>query len=189
MVGLRSSKIRFKSLPCWTGCCTTRSSSTSRETAIGSRAEKPKGVGKNNDRGADPVRGASLGWVTFARSLAPKTGHFYVSEISRSKKSAEEWARGCRRRYREVVIKETSAGEKVYRLEFGARGVRLPGFDQPLHLVVVDGFDPRPLMLLTNQTVKRSRKSQWRVVESYLVSSDRNFHDLRGRIVLRPFPG
>ena len=86
----------------------------------------------------------------------------------RSKKSAEEWARGCRRRYREVVIKETSAGEKVYRLEFGARGVRLPGFDQSLYLVVVGGFGPRPLMLLTNQTVKRSRKSQWRVVESYL---------------------
>ena len=28
-----------------------------------------------------------------------------------------------------------------------------------------------------------------RYVERNLMSSDRNFHDLRGRIVLRPFPG
>lgn len=85
-----------------------------------------------------------------------------------SKKSAEELAGKCRRRYRETVIKETRKGEKVYQLEFGARAVRLPGFDQKLWLVVVDGFGEKPLMLLTNLKVKRSRRSQWRIVESYL---------------------
>ena len=34
--------------------------------------------------------------------------------------------------------------------------------------MVVDGLGPNPLILLTNRKVTRSRKSQWRVVESYL---------------------
>ena len=34
--------------------------------------------------------------------------------------------------------------------------------------MVVDGLGSNPLILLTNRKVTRSRKSQWRVVESYL---------------------
>ena len=64
-------------------------------------------------------------------------------------------------------IKETSSGEKVYDLEFGARKVGLPGRTEPLTLVVVDGLGQNPLMLLTNRRVTRSRKSQWRIVKSY----------------------
>ena len=84
------------------------------------------------------------------------------------RKSVREWADGCRRRYREMMIKETSSGEKVYDLEFGAQKVRLPGRTEPLTLVVVDGLGQNPLMLLTNRKVTRSRKSQWRIVKSYL---------------------
>ena len=83
-------------------------------------------------------------------------------------KRVREWADGCRRRYREVVIKETSSGEKVYDLEFGARKVRWPERTKPLALAVADGLGDNPLMLLTNRKVKRSRKSLWRVVASYL---------------------
>ena len=86
----------------------------------------------------------------------------------RQRKSVREWADGCRRRYREVVIKETSSGETVYDLEFGARKVRWPGRTEPLTLVVVDGLGQNPLMLLTNRKVTRSRKSLWRIVKSYL---------------------
>ena len=86
----------------------------------------------------------------------------------RQRKSVREWADGCRRRYREVVIKETSSGEKVYDLEFGARKVRWPGRTELLTLVVVDGLGQNPLMLLTNCKVTRSRKSLWRIVTSYL---------------------
>ena len=86
----------------------------------------------------------------------------------RQRKSVQEWAAGCRRQHREVVVKETSSGEKVYRLEFGFRKVRWPGRTEALYLVVVDGLGPNPLILLTNRKVTRSRKSQWRVVESYL---------------------
>ena len=35
-------------------------------------------------------------------------------------------------------------------------------------MVVVDGLDQNPLMLLTNRRLTRSRKSQWRIVKSYL---------------------
>ena len=84
------------------------------------------------------------------------------------RKSVQKWADGCRRQYRDVVVKETSSGEKVYRLEFGFRKVRWPARTEPLYLVVVDGLGPNPLILLTNRKVTRSRKSQWRVVESYL---------------------
>ncbi len=86
----------------------------------------------------------------------------------RQRKSVKEWADGCRRQHREVVIKETSSGEQVYPLEFGFRKVRWPGRTEPLYLVVVDGLGSNPLILLTNRKVTRSRKSQWRVVESYL---------------------
>ena len=77
----------------------------------------------------------------------------------RQQKSVREWADGCRRRYREVVVKETRCGETVYNLEFGARKVRWPGRKEPLTLVV-DGLGRNPLMLLTNRKVTRSRKSQ-----------------------------
>ena len=86
----------------------------------------------------------------------------------RSQKSGEEIAAKCRLPYRETVIKETSEAEEVYHLDFGARVVRFPGFDQKLSLVVVAGLGEKPLMLLTTVPVTRSRKSLWRVVESYL---------------------
>ena len=84
----------------------------------------------------------------------------------RQRKSVQEWADGCRRHHREVVIKETSSGEQIYALEFGFRKVRWPGRSEPLYLVVVDGLGPKPLILLTNRKVTRSRKSRWRVEET-----------------------
>ena len=73
--------------------------------------------------------------------------------------SEREVAAGCTMKYAETIIKETCEGEKVYRLEFGAREVRLPECNQPLTLVVVKGFGAEPLMLLTNVEVSKSRKS------------------------------
>jgi hypothetical protein len=88
--------------------------------------------------------------------------------VRRSKRSVEEIAAQCRRAYRETIIKETQEGEKIYHLDFGGCVVRFPDFDQKLYLVVVDGFGEKPLLLLTTMPIKRSRKSLWRVVESYL---------------------
>ena len=77
----------------------------------------------------------------------------------RQRKSAREWADGCRRQHREVVVKETSSGEKVYPLEFGFRKVRRLGRTEPLYLMVVDGLGSNPLILLTNRKVTPWRKS------------------------------
>jgi hypothetical protein len=48
------------------------------------------------------------------------------------------------------------------------RKVRLPERREELTLVVVKGFGQEPLMILTNLAVRRSRKSIWHVVQSYI---------------------
>jgi hypothetical protein len=68
----------------------------------------------------------------------------------------------------ERVVREEATKEKVYFLQFGFRKVRLPGRNEDLYLVVVKGFGEKPLMLLTNVKITRSRKELWRMVESYL---------------------
>jgi hypothetical protein len=81
---------------------------------------------------------------------------------------ADEVAASCPMRFAETVIKEEHGEEKRYQLEYGFRTVRLPDRPEPLALVVVRGFGPRPLMLLTNVTVLPSRRSLWAIVEGYL---------------------
>lgn len=85
-----------------------------------------------------------------------------------SKQNELKIAEGCPMNYAETIVKETRKGEKRYQLEFGMRRVKLPGRAEELALVVVRGFGQKPLMLLTNLDVKRSRKSIWRIIEAYL---------------------
>jgi hypothetical protein len=70
--------------------------------------------------------------------------------------------------YADRVVKEDDGKERVYIIEYGYRRVRLPGRDEKLTLVVVRGFGEKPLMLLTNVEVKRSRKSCQFILDSYL---------------------
>ncbi|MCP4963954.1 MAG: hypothetical protein GY926_01830, partial [bacterium] len=86
----------------------------------------------------------------------------------RKAQAVEAIAERCRRPYRQTIVKQTGEEEKIYDLRFGATPVRFPGVDRPLMLVVVEGFGRRPLMLLTTLPVRRSYKSVWRMVESYL---------------------
>lgn len=86
----------------------------------------------------------------------------------RSKKLVSEIAESCRCRYREVVVRQDGASEKIYHLRMGATTVHFAGSHRDLSLVVVKGFGQKPLLLLTTLKVKRSRKSLWRVVEGYL---------------------
>ena len=54
-------------------------------------------------------------------------------------------------------------------MEYGFGRVRLPGRrDVELTLVVVKGFGQVPLLLLTNVTVKGTRRSVWNIVQGYL---------------------
>jgi len=79
-----------------------------------------------------------------------------------------ELAMTCALPYAERIVKQEKGKETIYDLQFGARAVKLPGHSQPLTLVVVRGFGQEPLMLLTDLRVTRSRKSLWRILESYL---------------------
>lgn len=88
--------------------------------------------------------------------------------VRRTPRRAEEIAERCRLPYRETIVKETTEGEEVYHLDFGGCSVRFPGFAHNLFLVVVKGFGKKPMMLLTTMSIKRSRKTVWKVVESYL---------------------
>jgi hypothetical protein len=79
-----------------------------------------------------------------------------------------EIARGCPMLYLESIIKEENGQARCLRLEFGLRPVTLPGRPEALSLVVVRGLGEEPLMLLTNVELKKTRKSLWWAVQSYL---------------------
>lgn len=86
----------------------------------------------------------------------------------RGSRPVEQIAERCRRPYRQSIVRQSGNEEKIYPLRFGATPVRLAGVDRPLSLVVVEGFGRKPLMLLTTLKVRRSYRSVWRIVESYL---------------------
>jgi len=81
---------------------------------------------------------------------------------------AVDLARSCPVLFYETVVKEEAGQERLVRLACGMRKVRLPGRGEELILVVVKGFGEEPLMILTNLPVRRSRKSLWHVITSYI---------------------
>ena len=85
-----------------------------------------------------------------------------------NKRLAYEQALSCPMLYSERIVKEERGREKIYYLQFGYRPIRLPERKEQLYLVVVQGFGQVPMMLLTNVKVKKSRKSLWRIIESYI---------------------
>lgn len=84
------------------------------------------------------------------------------------KRNSLELARGCPVSFHDQIVRETEEGEKTYQIRYGFRRVKLPGKKQQLYLVVVNGFGKKPLMILTNVEVKKTRKALWFIVESYL---------------------
>ena len=85
-----------------------------------------------------------------------------------NKRSALEQASRCPMLYSERIVKEERGKEKICHLEFGYRPIRLPERKEQLYMVVVKGFGQNPMMLLTNVQVRKSRKSLWRIIESYI---------------------
>jgi len=81
---------------------------------------------------------------------------------------ASEAVARVRRRFTQTIVKIVDGREETYTLRFGAQAVRLPGREGPLYLVVIDGFGPEPLMLLTTEDPGRSFKRLWRLVRAYL---------------------
>jgi len=83
-------------------------------------------------------------------------------------REALDLARWCPMVYAETIVKEVRGEEKTYHIEYGFRRVKFPGREEQLYLVVVKGFGDKPMMLLTNVPVKRTRSRVWFVVSSYL---------------------
>ena len=81
---------------------------------------------------------------------------------------AVDLGRSCPMLFNETVVKEEAGQERLVRLSCGMRKVRLPDRPEELSLVVVKGFGEEPLMILTNLPVRRSRKSIWHVITSYI---------------------
>jgi hypothetical protein len=81
---------------------------------------------------------------------------------------ADEIAGDCPLLYTETIVKVADGKEKVYHLEFGYRNVKFPGREETLGLLVVRGFGQEPMMLLTTEPLRRSRKVLWRLVRAYM---------------------
>jgi Transposase DDE domain len=81
---------------------------------------------------------------------------------------AVDLGRSCPVLFNETVVKEEAGQERLVHLSCGMRKVRLPDRQEELNLVVVKGFGEEPLMILTNLPVRRSRKSIWHVITSYI---------------------
>ena len=83
--------------------------------------------------------------------------------------SALDIAEKCKMKYRETITRMKENKIIVTDIDFGFAPVRLPEFpERVLNLVVVKGFGEKPMMLLTTLDVKQSRKSIWKIVQSYI---------------------
>ena len=71
---------------------------------------------------------------------------------------ASRLAKTCPTWYSERITKESESGETSYLVSYGFRKVRLPGIDEHLYLLVVNGFGSEPLMILTNRELHKSHK-------------------------------
>jgi hypothetical protein len=81
---------------------------------------------------------------------------------------AEDIAKDCPMLYAETIVRVDDGKEKVYQLEFGYRNVMFPGREESLWLLVVRGFGREPMMLLTTEQLRRSRKVLWQMVRAYM---------------------
>lgn len=119
------------------------------------------------DRGGDRIK--------LIEPLLEKKLRFIIRQVGSrdviykgNKKLVETLAEECPMVYAERIIKEEKNKEKIYDLEFGYRKIKVSGYKDQLYLVVVKGFGEKPLMILTNVEVKKSRKSLLFIVMSYM---------------------
>lgn len=85
-----------------------------------------------------------------------------------SEELALKLAYKCKMPYSETIIKEENGKEKIYHISYGYIPVKLPGHDQQLYMLVVNGFGNKPMMLLTTEPLKRKRTVLYRLLGYYL---------------------
>lgn len=88
--------------------------------------------------------------------------------FNRSEALASDIAHECPCPYSESIVKVEQDKEVHCTISYGYRVVRLPGIDRPLSMLVVKGFSSSPLMLLTTEPLRRSRKVLWKYVRAFL---------------------
>lgn len=92
------------------------------------------------------------------RHLINKGGHHLCKNL----------AYRCATPFNQTITKMQDGETHAYELKFGYMPVFFPDApERKLHLVVVYGLGKEPLMLLTTIIPKRSKRSVWRIVESY----------------------
>ena len=85
------------------------------------------------------------------------------------KRSVLDLANECHCPYTEVVARTKLGKETFYDISFGYRKVRLPEREgKQLYLLVVKGFGEDPLMVLTTELLRRSRRVLVRALKSYI---------------------
>jgi len=119
------------------------------------------------DRGADRIKLYEPLLQRKARFLIRMVGNRHLL-VGKNKRLAIAIACDCSTPYAETIVKMEHGREKCYTISFGFRKVKLPGYKQQLYMLVVKGFGPEPLMLLTTEKLKRNRKVLFRMVRCYL---------------------
>lgn len=76
----------------------------------------------------------------------------------RSNSSALDLALYCHCPYEEDIVKEEKGKEKVYHIQYGFLPVKLPEREEQLWMLVIKGFGRKPLMLLTTEALRKSKK-------------------------------
>ena len=131
-----------------------------------SRAAERRGVFVI-DRGGDRNKLLHPLLDTGARFIIRMTGTRHLVYRGRAV-GATELASSCRMLYTEQVIREKDGKEQSCQIQYGYRKVKLPGRDEKISMVVVKGFGKKPMLLLTNVKVRRSRRSCYFIVHSYI---------------------
>jgi hypothetical protein len=80
---------------------------------------------------------------------------------------ASEVAARCPCPFSHSIVKLEHDREVVHHLRFGFRKVYLPERPEPLYLLVVHGLGRAPLMLLTNEPLRKNFRLLWRMVRAY----------------------
>jgi hypothetical protein len=119
------------------------------------------------DRGADRAKLYRPLLKRKARFMIRMVGNRHLL-VGKRKCLAIDIAFDCPTPYAETIVKVEHGQEKRYTISFGFRKVKLPGCKQQLYMLVVKGFGQKPLMLLTTEPLKRSRKVLFKMVRCYL---------------------
>jgi len=85
----------------------------------------------------------------------------------RRRRNVMDLGRRCRMLYAQTIVKEERGEEKACHLEYGVSPVKLPGRQEQLYMVVVNGYGEEPMLLLTNVEVGRSRRQVEFVAHGY----------------------